>query len=349
MKKYPALLIIITFFLGHACSRTDSGNNKRQTGKIAVEGFIVKQVPLENNITIPGSILPNEQIELRSELSGRIEKLNFIEGTFVRKGDLLVKVDDSELRAQLQKLDAQYDQAIADEQRKKQLIEVNGITQEEYDAAVTAVRGLEADISLIKTRISKSNIRAPFDGYVGLRMQSPGAYVTTGDIISTLVETNPAKIEFNVPERYVSGIHKGMIVTFNTSGDDTEYKGRVYANDPMIDLSSRSLKVRAVCENPQNKLVPGAFVELSLGLQKIDNALMVPTTALVPLLNSQNVYIVKNGTARLQEVTTGIRTENRVQITKGVQTGDTLALTGLLALRNGMPVSISEIVTHEIN
>ena len=140
-----------------------------------------------------------------------------------------------------------------------------------------------------------------------------------------------------------------MTVTFSPSGEDAEYIGRVYANDPMIDPSSRSLKVRALCDNPENKLVPGAFVELTLGLDKINNALMVPTTALVPLLNSQNVYIVKDGTALLREVTTGIRTEDRVQITKGVQTGDTLALTGLLALRNGMLVDVSQIVTHETN
>ncbi len=339
--------LILLLILGISCSRSgnriDAGNAR---SVMAVEGYIVKPVPLDNRLIIPGTILPNEQIEVRSELSGRIEELNFTEGTFVKKGALLVKVDDSELLAQLQKLNAQIDQARADQQRKKQLIEVNGITQEEYDSSVTAVKELEADIDLIKTRISKSNIRAPFDGYVGLRMASPGAYVTNGDIISTLVETNPAKIEFNVPEKYAGGIRKGMEVTFTLAGQDKHFSGKVYASDPMIDPASRALKVRALCGNPENRLMPGAFVELSLALEKINDALMVPTLALVPLLNSENVYLIRNGKAMLKQVSTGTRTENRIQITGGVQAGDTLAITGLLAMRNGMQVNISKIVTE---
>jgi len=346
MNKILSAIFIISIFFNSSCSNNKSDDLKQQKGNLSVEGYIVKPMLLDNTIVIPGSILPNEQIEVRSELSGRIEELNFIEGGFVKKGTLLVKVDDSELLAQLQKLDAQIGQAHADEQRKKQLIEVNGITQEEYDAATTAVKELEADISLLKTRINKSSIRAPFDGYVGLRLASPGAYVSSGDIISTLVETNPAKIEFNVPEKYVGGIHNGMDVTFTLSGQETIFKGKVYATDPMIDASSRSLKVRAICENPLNKLVPGAYVELTLGLEKTKDALLIPTLALVPLLNSENVYIIKNGAAKLQQISTGARTENRIQVTEGLKIGDTLAVTGLLAIRDGMPVGISQIMTQ---
>ncbi len=342
-----SVLLAISIFFNSACKRTQKSNDpESKDNVISVEGFIVKPATLDNAITIPGTILPNEQIQVRSELSGRIEELNFKEGAFVKKGSLLVKVDDSELKAQLQKLHAQIEQAKADEQRKKQLIEVNGITQEEYDASVTTVKEFEADIALIQTRINKSNIRAPFDGYVGLRLASPGAYVSTGDIISTLVETNPAKIEFNVPEKYAGQIHKGMEVTFNLSGEEKSFVGKVYATDPMIDPSSRALKVRALCDNKKNELVPGAFVQLSLGLEKIKNALMIPTLALVPLVNSENVYVIKNGQAQLTEVTTGSRTENKVQIINGLTKGDTLALTGLLAIRNGMNINVSKIVTQ---
>ncbi len=344
--KLTGLLAVI-FFFNIACNRTKKGDDPvRRNDQISVEGYVVEPTTLNNEITIPGTILPNEQIEVRSELSGRIEELNFNEGTFVKKGTLLVKVDDSELQAQLEKLNAQMEQARADEQRQKQLIEVNGITQEEYDESVTAVKELEADIDLIKTRIDKSSIRAPFDGFVGLRQASPGAYVSTGDIISTLVETNPAKIEFDVPEKYAGEIHKGMDVSFNLSGQDRIFKGKVYATDPMIDPSSRSLKVRALCENKNNELVPGAFVQLSLGLQDIKNALMIPTIALVPLLNSENVYVIKDGVSKLTEITTGTRTENKVEVTKGLNKGDTLALTGLLALRNDMKINISKIVSQ---
>jgi membrane fusion protein (multidrug efflux system) len=311
---------------------------------MSVEGYVASESPIENTLIIPGNILPNEQIEIRSELSGRIEVLNFNEGSFVKKGTLLVKVDDSELRAQIQKLEAQMAQAKADEVRKKQLIEVSGITREEYDASATRVKELDADIKLIRTRIGKSSITAPFDGFVGLRLASPGAYVSSGNIISTLVETDPAKIEFNVPEKYVGGIAKGMDVTFKLSGGTEEFKGKVYATDPMIDANTRALKIRALCSNKANKLVPGAYVEVTLQLEKIENAIMIPTMALVPLMNGDNVYLINNGRVTLTEVATGLRNERMIQVVSGVDKGDTLAVTGLLALRDGIPVTIGKIV-----
>ncbi len=337
-------LILLTF----GCSKKqDNADASRSRGTLSVEGYVASGSPVENTILIPGNILPNERIEIRSELSGRIEVLNFSEGSFVKKGTLLVKVDDSELRAQFQKLEAQMAQAKADEARKKQLIDVSGITREEYDASVTRVKELDADIKLIKTRISKSSIIAPFDGYVGLRLASPGAYVSSGDIISTLVETDPAKVEFNVPEKYVGGIAKGLDITFKLSGGTEEFRGKVYATDPMIDANSRALRIRAICDNKANKLVPGAYVEVTLELEKIEDAIMIPTIALVPLMNGENVYLINNGRVILKEITTGIRNEKMIQVIDGIGKGDTLAVTGLLALRDGIPVNIGKVVTQQ--
>jgi membrane fusion protein (multidrug efflux system) len=345
MFKVQTLILAVLLFLQvSGCSdKNKLANPQKQGAKLSVEAYIVKSGPVDNVIVVPGTIFPNEQIQVRSELSGRIEELNFTEGTFVKKGTILVKVDDSELKAQLQKLEAQISQAKADESRKKQLIEVNGITQEEYDLSVTKIKEYEADIALIKSRIYKSSIRAPFDGFVGLRFASPGAYVSSGDIISTLVETNPVKVEFNVPEKYVGGIKDKMEVKFSLSGNPREFKGIVYAFDPMIDASSRTLKVRALGNNSGNDLVPGAFVEVSLEMDKITDALMIPTLALVPLMNGQNVYLVKNGRAKLQEVNTGIRNEKMIQVIKGVDELDTVVVTGLLAIRNGVPLIVSKI------
>jgi membrane fusion protein (multidrug efflux system) len=344
---YVSKMMIILILLSLGCNRKEkSGEGRKLEGVISVEGYVIKASPLENKIIIPGTILPNERTEIRTELSGRIEELNFTEGTYVTRGTLLMKVDDSELVAQLQKLEAQIEQAKSDEVRKKQLIEVNGITQEEYDLAATKVRELDADIKLIRTRISKSSIRAPFNGYVGLRAASPGAYVSSGDIISTLVETNPAKVDFSVPEKYAGGIRKGMEINFEVSGLEREFKGKIYAWDPMIDASSRALRVRALSDNSENRLVPGAFVKISLDLETIQNALMIPTLAVVPLMNSQNVYLIKNGMAKLQDIDTGIRDERMIQVTNGLRSGDTLAVTGLLALRNGIRVNVSKVVTE---
>jgi membrane fusion protein (multidrug efflux system) len=221
---------------------------------------------------------------------------------------------------------------------------MNGISQDEYDLAFTRLRELDADIDLIKTRINKSSIEAPFDGTIGLRMASMGAYVSPGDIITTLVQLNPIKIEFNVPEKYATFIKKGQIVNFQLSGGEKVYQGTIYATDPFIDPSIRALKVRALAENQENSLVPGAFVELTLELERINNALLIPTTAIVPLMNSQNVFVLKNGLAISTEIKTGIRKESLIQVTEGVTVGDSIAVTGLLSLRNRMPVTVSKII-----
>lgn len=346
-NRRPSRLKFFLFLLLAGCSQKQNTiDPARARNMLSVEGFVASGSPIENTLIIPGNILPNEQIEIRSELSGRIETLNFSEGSFVKKGTLLVKVDDSELRAQLQKLEAQMAQAKADEVRKKQLIVVSGITREEYDASVTRVKELDADVKLIRTRISKSSITAPFDGFVGLRLASPGAYVSSGDIISTLVETDPAKVEFNVPEKYVGGIAKDLDITFKLSGGTEEFRGKVYATDPMIDANSRALRIRAICDNKANKLVPGAYVEVTLKLEKIEDAIMIPTIALVPLMNGENVYLINNGRVKLMEIATGIRNEKMIQVISGIQKGDTLAVTGLLALRDGIPVNIGKVVTQ---
>ncbi|HLF33528.1 MAG TPA: efflux RND transporter periplasmic adaptor subunit [Cyclobacteriaceae bacterium] len=346
-NRRPFFLNFFLFLLVFGCSQDkNTADQARSRATMSVEGYVASESPIENTLIIPGNILPNEQIEIRSELSGRIEVLNFSEGSFVKKGTLLVKVDDTELRAQLQKLEAQMTQAKADEVRKKQLIDVSGITREEYDASVTRVKELDADIKLIRTRIGKSSITAPFDGFVGLRLASPGAYVSPGDIISTLVETDPAKIEFNVPEKYVGGIAKDLDITFKLSGGTEVFSGKVYATDPMIDANSRALKIRALCSNKANKLFPGAYVEVTLQLEKIDNAIMIPTMALVPLMNGENVYLINNGKVKLTQVSTGLRNERMIQVVSGIDKGDTLAVTGLLALRDGIPVAIGKIVTQ---
>ncbi len=326
------------------CDDKEQQGNRRSTSQVQVEGYVAQPKLLENRIVASGTILPNEQIELRSELSGRIEQLNFEEGSFVQKGTLLVKVDDAELRAQRSKFEAQLKIAAEDLERKKQLIAISGVSQEEYDVSQSRVDELTAELDLLKSRIRKATIYAPFSGHVGLRYASNGAFISTGDIISTLVQRDPVKIEFELPERYVGGIRNGLMVDFTVSGTDEAYQAEIYATDPMIDPSSRALKVRALSPNKEAKLVPGAFVELSVGLERIENALMVPTLAIVPLLNSQNVYVVKNNRAYLREVSTGIRKEKEVQITEGLQAGDTVATTGLLALKDSMSVQVAKVI-----
>ncbi len=344
-RKAFWLLMLLAIF--SACHNKDQNNGTAATDKMQIEVYIVKEIPLNNIIKTSGSILPNEKIQLRSEVSGRVQTINFKEGTHVNKGMLLIQVDDAELRAQMKKFEAQLRIAKEDENRKKQLLAINGVSQEVYDAALTKVEELQADIDLTHAQIRNSRIEAPFDGIIGLREVSQGAYVSPGDIISTLVQLDPVKLEFNVPERYAIYIHRGMEVEFTISGSAKTFKASVYATDPEIDPNTRSLKIRALTPNKEGILIPGAFTDLSINLERIDNALMIPTLAMVPLLNSQNVYVVKNGAVKLVEVETGIRTEEMVQVTKGLELGDSVATTGLLALRDQMPVGIRKVAEQD--
>jgi len=337
-KKAFFLATLIIVFVG--CKRNETNNSATEKPLLAVETFVVQTETISDIIKASGSIRPNEKMELRSEVAGRIVNMNFKEGTKIEKGALLVQIDDSELKAQIQKYNAQMRIAREDENRKSQLLNINGISQEVYDGALAKVEELEADIALTDSKIRKSKIEAPFSGKIGLRYVSPGAWVSQGEIISTLVQTDPVKIEFSIPERYAAFISDGMKIVYSVAGYENEFTGTVYASEPQIDANTRSLKVRALTANPKGELIPGAFAEITINLRQIDDALMIPTLSLVPLLNSQNIFVISEGTAHLVEIETGIRQEKLVQVISGIKAGDSIAISGLLALKDGMPVSV---------
>ncbi len=332
------LILLLIGMLGCTSDKPNTAGTSKTV--MAIETFVVQAETISEIIKTSGSVQPNEKMELRSEVSGRVVKVNFDEGSRVEKGSMLVQIDDSELRAQLQKYNAQMRIAREDENRKKQLLGINGISQEVYDGSLARVEELEADIALTDSKIRKSNIEAPFSGKIGLRHVSQGAWVSQGEIISVLVQSDPVKIEFDIPERYAAFIKDGMKITFSVVGNDNEFAATIYASEPRIDASTRSLKVRAITANPRGELIPGAFTEITINLRQIDSALMIPTYCLVPQLNSQNLFVIKKGNAHLVEIETGIRNDKMVQATSGIYKGDTIAISGLLALKDGMPVSI---------
>ncbi|MDB5284634.1 MAG: efflux transporter, family, subunit, partial [Bacteroidota bacterium] len=181
--------------------------------ELTVNAFIVKPKALNNDIVASGSLLANEQISIQSEISAKIVQLNLVEGTVVTKGALMVKLYDEDLQAQLKKSQAQEETAIKTEQRVKQLLAVNGVGQQDYDNAVTALKGIQADIDFIKAQISKTEIRAPFNGMVGLRNVSLGAYVSPAMVIATLQQVDPLKIDLTVPEKYSAMVNMGDDIT----------------------------------------------------------------------------------------------------------------------------------------
>ena len=324
-------------------SEISSANEIASEALLQVDVFIVKPDIIENKIFTTGTLTSNEEVELASESSGLIQSIALREGQDVQKNELLVKINDSELKAQLKRGDFRLTLAEDREKRQKQLLDKGGISQEEYEATLNEVNVLRAEVSLIQAQIEKTEIRAPFNGKLGLKYVSDGSYITPSTRIATLQDINPIKINFSIPERYASQIEVGNQVTFTVQGIEDTLEAEVYAKEPRIDSDTRTLQVRAKSSNPDNKLLPGAFADLELTLQTIENAMMVPTISLVPELQGQKVFLIKNGVIEPRSVKTGLRNESKIQIIEGIAIGDTVLTTGLLQVRPQMKVLISDV------
>jgi membrane fusion protein (multidrug efflux system) len=328
----------------HPKEKTAQGPAAGPPKDISVSGFIVQPKNLENGILASGTLLANEEVELHPEVSGKIVALNLNEGAAVAKGTLLVKLYDADLQAQLKKLNAQRETSEKAEQRLKQLLAVNGIGQQEYDVASTQLSGINADIEYTQAQISKTEIRAPFNGVVGLKNVSLGAFVSPATTIATLQQVDKLKVDFTVPEKYSSSISKGSAVKFTVDGFTETFNAKVYAIEPRIDETTRTIKVRALAENSKTKLFPGAFAKIDLGLKNIEGALMVPTQCVIPEARDKKVIVVKNGKADFRKIETGIRNEAYIQITSGVQVGDTVVATALMYVKPNAGVKVVKVI-----
>lgn len=310
-------------------------------------GYVIIPTQMNELIYSTGSLLPDEEVELSFETSGKVVGIFFEEGTRVRKGDLLAKINDKPLQAQLLKLQAQRKLLEEREFRQSQLLERDAISRESYDQVSTELQSLLADILLVEARIAETEMRAPFEGIVGLRMISEGAYANTQTKIVRLVKIKPLKIEFSIPERYAGEVTPGFPIDFVLDGITTPFQAKVYAIDPKVDINTRTIVVRALYANSNEELKPGRFASVKALLSQIDNAVSIPTQAIIPEMDGEKVFIYKNGKARQVRVATGLRTESHIQIREGLNFGDTLLTTAILQLRNELPVQLDTLVTNE--
>jgi membrane fusion protein (multidrug efflux system) len=302
---------------------------------------------LSERIYTTGSLLPDEEVELAFETSGKVVAIYFQEGTRVKKGELLAKINDKPLQAQLLKLQAQRKLLEEREFRQRQLLERDAISRESYDQVSTELQSLQADILLVEARISETEMRAPFDGIVGLRMISEGAFANTQTKIVRLVKISPLKIEFSIPERYAGQITSGYPIIFLVDGVQDTFNANVYAIEPKVDVNTRTIVTRAMYANKNEELKPGRFAKVEALLSQIDNAVSIPTEAIIPEMDGEKVFIYKNGKAEQVKVTTGLRTEALIQIKEGLQFGDTLLTTAILQLRHQLPVKLDTLVTNQ--
>jgi len=345
------LVIAILFFYPRldlfADKELDEPANGQSTASAAlpVEVLELKPKRMENNLSVTGNVIPNESVNLRSEISGLVTEITFVEGEFVKKGTPLVYLNDDELNAQKDRLAYTKKLYEGQENRQKQLLEREAISQEEYDIVLNQFNTNLADINLLEALIRQTVIRAPFDGVIGLRQISEGSVISPSDVIVNVVNIDPIKIDFSIPERYANIVKKGSKITFTNAAVEGESTGEVYAIAPNIDPATRTVQLRAISPNRERNFLPGMFVGVKVNLNVNEEALMVPAESLIPELDGYKVYVVREGN-KVEEVKVaiGIRTESEVQITNGLKEGDLVLTTGVIQAKEGMTVNITK--TH---
>ncbi|WP_026464041.1 efflux RND transporter periplasmic adaptor subunit [Adhaeribacter aquaticus] len=309
-------------------------------GAMRVDGIILKPQQFSNNLSVTGSIEANEQVAIRGQVSGLVRSITFQEGSKVKKGQVLVKVDDSELRAQLAQALTRQNLAAENAERARLLLAKEAISREEHDIATAEYRSTQSQSQLIRAQLAKTVITAPFSGRIGLRNISEGAYLSPETVIANLVSSDPVKITFTVPEKYATQVSLNTKVSFTVSGSPEKYTATVYAIEPGIATATRTLQLRARAANPNGALFPGAFATIELPLNQIQDAILVPTQAIVPVQEGKKVFIAKDGKAKEVLVVASTRTAKEILITSGLNAGDTVLTTGILTLKDGAPVKV---------
>ena len=321
------------------------GRNARNTGPLLVEGFRVEPASISDNIEVPGSLLPSEQTQIRAEVNGRVVALNLTEGNTVRKGALLVKLFDGDLQAQLNKLKVQLQIAQKTEERQRKLFDINGISQQEYELTALNTDNLEADIQSVRIAIAKTEIRAPYAGTVGLRNISLGAFISPADVITTLRQVDVLKLEFAIPEKYAANLQRGSRVNFRVEAGRSNHTATVLATENNVDAATRTLRVKAQVNAQHRELVPGSFATVNLQLGRNNEALMVPTQAIIPQARNKQLIVYQGDSIRFMTVETGTRDSSFVQVLSGIAAGDTVITTGIMAIRPGSKVTLAKVTS----
>jgi membrane fusion protein (multidrug efflux system) len=306
---------------------------------IPVDGMVVKPASLSEELEVTGSLVANQQVDVVSELTRKLVRVNVKEGSYVRTGDLLFQLDDQDLQAQLEKLSQQEKLALLNERRLRDLIKHEAVVQQDYDQAFTNLKVLQAEIAELQVMIGKTRIRAPFNGRIGIIRVYPGAIVSTNTILTNLEDNSVVKLEFSIPEKYANIITTGSQQRFTVASDSREYKASVIARESRLDASTRTLLVRAVSPNPGGILLPGQSARLRLSLHESNDALLVASQALIPSAGGYGVYLSKNSQVQLTPIEIGQRGAGSVEVSKGLHNGDTVITSNLLRLTPGSSVT----------
>jgi membrane fusion protein (multidrug efflux system) len=301
----------------------------------------VTRETLNVEVTAIGTLRADETVVIRPEIAGRVATIHFKEGQAVRQGEPLATLDQAEYQAQLASSAAQLALEESSFRRLQDLERKNLTSQQNLDEARAKLDAARAQQELNRVRLDKTVIRAPFDGTVGLRQVSPGAYVKPGDDIANLESLGSMKLDFRVPETYLARLRAGQSLAVRVDAyPDQLFDGAIYAIEPGVDEETRTVLLRARLPNKGNKLRPGLFARVSLVLEQRENALVVPEQAIVPVGQKTFVYRVVDGKAAMTPVTLGLRRPGQVEIVEGVNAGDVVVTDGQLKIRDGAAVTV---------
>jgi len=306
---------------------------------VPVEVIVAVTEEINNMLEVNGSVLANEMADLHPEVSGRLIYLNLPDGANVKQGTILARVNDADLQAQLEQQKTQLDLANKTLKRLSDLLKINGVNQSDYDAALSQVNNYQANIKVLQAQIDKTVIRAPFSGELGIRMVSPGAYVTPQTLIGSIHQTDKVKIDFTVPETFSSLLVKGHMVKIQNDGLPDMMDATIAAIEPQINTVSRNIKVRAMLT--KGIIQPGAFVKVYLEQNR--KGIMVPTNCVIPDALSNQVVVVRKNRATFVNVETGLRNANQVELTSGINPGDSIIVSGMLFVRPKAVVKVKRV------
>jgi membrane fusion protein (multidrug efflux system) len=345
-EKYLAIALLLFMITAITTGCYDASGKENSPAPAApaavqatpVDGNIIRPATLKEELEITGSIAANQQVDIVSEVTRKIVRVNVREGAYVQTGQLLFELDNADLQAQLEKLHQQEKLASLNEERLRDLIKHEAVVQQDYDQSFTNLKVLQAQIAELQVAISKTRIKAPFSGQVGIVHVYTGAVVSVKNVLTNIQDNSVVKVDFLVPEKYAHIITAGSEQKFTVASDTKQYTAKVVAREARLDQNTRTLLVRAVSPNPGRTLLPGQSARLKLALHSSGDALMVPSQALIPSSQGYSVYIAKNNHVQLAPVEIGQRGTYAVEVLHGLNNGDTVITSNLLRLVPGSAV-----------
>ncbi|HLO79951.1 MAG TPA: efflux RND transporter periplasmic adaptor subunit [Chitinophagaceae bacterium] len=328
-----------------ACSTGQKKQNESGSATspaaLPVDVTVARSAAINQTESVAGTVVANQAVDIMSELSKKIILIFFKDGSYVSKGQSLYKLDDSDIRARIRQVEADLQLARLNESRMGELFKSESVRKEEYDVAKAKLQYLEASLELLQAEFSKTVIRAPFSGLLGISKVFVGSFVSPGMPLVSLQEQNTVKIQFTIAEKYLPFVIPGKTIQFTTELNNEPLSAKIISSESSLDMQSRSITVQAVAPNKKGVLKSGMSAKVFFNTTSEQlSGIRIPSEALIPGAGGYSVFVVKNGTASIKSVTIANRDENQAVISKGIMDGDSVMISNVLRAGDGVPVSI---------